>query len=181
MPTNGSAIIVAAGVAYLALRLTFGGSPSPPTWCCVSEMLTDVTNEIPLCPDWQPANDPLQTFDTLADDAPFGTACPMAYKIPTTLTSRSDCFVDDVIQIFLDTLENCCQLLSLIQFVANIFFCPHAGADEPIPRRPIFSPEKLFAEGTPAEIQVVLGWLLDTRHLLLALPSYKYNAWSQDL
>jgi hypothetical protein len=45
-------IIIFAGVAYIALRLTFGGSPNPPTWCSFSEMVTDLSNEIPLCPEW---------------------------------------------------------------------------------------------------------------------------------
>jgi hypothetical protein len=38
-------IIVFAGVAYIALRLTFGGSPNPPTWCAFSEMVTDLSND----------------------------------------------------------------------------------------------------------------------------------------
>jgi hypothetical protein len=162
-------IVVAAGIAYLALRLTFGGSPNPPTWCSVSEMLTDLANELPLCAGWEPVDDPLQSFDTLDDDVPFGVARPMAYRIPTGFTSRCDCFVDDVVQVFLDTLENRRRLPSVVLFVANVFFRPHAGPDEPIPRRPIFSPEKLSAEGTPAERQIVLGWLLDTRRLLLLI------------
>jgi hypothetical protein len=45
-------IIVFAGVAYIALRLIFGGSPYPPPWCACSEMVTDISNEIPLCKDW---------------------------------------------------------------------------------------------------------------------------------
>jgi hypothetical protein len=45
-------IIIFAGVAYIALRLTFGGSPNPPTWCAFSEMVTDLSNEIPLCTEW---------------------------------------------------------------------------------------------------------------------------------
>ena len=49
-------IIVIAGIAYIALRLTFGGSPNPPTWCAFSEMVTDLSNEIPLCHDWDPKN-----------------------------------------------------------------------------------------------------------------------------
>jgi hypothetical protein len=174
-------IIVAEGIAYLALRLAFGGSPNPPTWCCVSEMLTDLANEVPLCPDWLPADEPLQSFSTVDDSVPYSPACEMAYTIPTTLTSRCDCFVDDLIQVFLDTLENRRRLPGIVPFIANLFFRPHAGDAEPIPRRPIFGPEKLAAEGTPAEIQTVLGWLLDTRRLHLALPVDKFLAWSGDI
>jgi hypothetical protein len=43
-------IIVVAGIAYIALRLTFSGSPNPPTWCGFSEMVTDLSNEIPPLP-----------------------------------------------------------------------------------------------------------------------------------
>jgi hypothetical protein len=174
-------IIVAAGIAYLALRLTFGGSPNPPTWCCVSEMLTDLANEVPLSPDWDPPLDPDQPFDEVPDDVPFGSACDMAFGVPVTVTFRCDCFVDDVIQAFLDTPRNRRLLPSIVPFVARVFFRPHAGEAEPVPRRPIFSPEKQAAEGTPAEIQIVLGWLLDTRRLLLALPTDKFRAWSDDI
>jgi hypothetical protein len=171
-------IVVASGIAYLALRLTFGGSPNPPTWCCVSEMLTDLAKELLLCCDWDPNEAPLQAFDTLDDEVPFGVAFAMAYTIPTAFTCCSDCFVDDVVQIFLDTPENQRRLPSIILFIANTFFRPHAGDDEPVPRWPLFSPEKLCAKGTPAEIQIVLGWLLDTRRLLLGLPLDKYLSWS---
>jgi hypothetical protein len=33
-------------LAYIALCLTFGGSPNPPTSCLFSEMVTDLANEI---------------------------------------------------------------------------------------------------------------------------------------
>jgi hypothetical protein len=44
-------IIIFGQVAYIALHLTFGGSPNPPTWCAFSEMVSDLSNEIPLCAD----------------------------------------------------------------------------------------------------------------------------------
>ena len=40
----------------------------------------------------------------------------------------------------------------------------------------ILSMLKLLAEGSPAEQQIVLGWLLDTSRLLVSLPSDKYSA-----
>jgi hypothetical protein len=42
-------IIVLASIAFLALRLSFGGSPNHPTWCSFSEMVTDLSNEVGLC------------------------------------------------------------------------------------------------------------------------------------
>ena len=59
---------------------------------------------------------------------------------------------------------------------------PHAGdEEEPITRRPLLSIAKLTAEGSPAEVQIVLGWRLDTRRLILALPDDKFKAWTEDI
>jgi hypothetical protein len=56
---------------------------------------------------------------------------------------------------------------------------PHAEDDnEPVPRRPIINIPKLITEGTPAEIQIVLGWQLDSHRLMVALPNDKLTAWS---
>jgi hypothetical protein len=40
---------------------------------------------------------------------------------------------------------------------------------------------KLIAEGSPAELQLVLDWLLNTRKLLVSLPFDKFVAWSGDI
>ena len=48
-------------------------------------------------------------------------------------------------------------------------------------RREIVSNPKLVAEGGPAETQIVLGWTLNTRLLLVILPYDKFEAWSGDL
>ena len=55
-------ILVIENVAYLCLRLSYGGAPNPPTFCCCSEMVNDLSNEIPLMPEWDPEtlHSPLQ-------------------------------------------------------------------------------------------------------------------------
>jgi hypothetical protein len=180
-------IIVLAAVAFLALRLSFGGAPNPPTWCSFSEMVTDLSNEIPLCEDWDPStlHSPDQpktpTPETLDDSAPFALGRPLAVSVPTDVTGRTDSFIDDLIRVFLDTPENREKqphAVPLAIFVANR---PNAGDDEPVPRRENLSAPKLIAEGTPAEIQIVLGWTLDARRLLVQLPQDKFIAWSADL
>jgi hypothetical protein len=49
-------IIVIDEIAYIPLQLTFGGSPNPPTWCAFSEMVTDLSNKIMLCEEWNPSD-----------------------------------------------------------------------------------------------------------------------------
>ena len=53
---------------------------------------------------------------------------------------------------------------------------------EPLPRRPLLSAHKLIAEqGSPAEVQTVLGWKIDTRRLRISLPDDKFLAWNGEL
>ena len=180
-------IIVFAGVAYIALRLTFGGSPNPPTWCAFSEMVTDLSNEIPLCKEWD--HDSLRSPDQpetpaptlLPTDAPIAKAMPLAVHIPTKVTARSDSFIDDLIRVFLDTVLNRAREPHAVPLAIHVTSRPHSGAAEPVKRREIVSQPKLIAEGSPAEVQIVLGWTLNTRSLLVILPFDKFEAWSNDL
>ena len=58
---------------------------------------------------------------------------------------------------------------------------PFAGDKEPVFRREQLSLSKLLAEGTPKEIQIILGWLINTRLLIMSLPNDKYLAWKNDI
>jgi hypothetical protein len=179
-------IIVIDKVAYIALRLTFGRSPNPPTWCAFSEMVTDLSNELMLCREWEPSilHSPAQqstpTPRPLQEEVAFAMAQPMAVGIPVTATSRTDSFIDDLILVFLDTQENYRRCPHAVPLAIHVTSRPHAGDDEPIKRRPLLSPEKLQAEGLPVEVQNVLGWTLDTRRLLIILPDDKSIAWTND-
>jgi hypothetical protein len=92
--TVTQSIIIFANIAYIALRLTFGGLPNPPTWCAFLEMVTDLSNKIPLCPEWDPSitKSPVQLTALkpvfLAEDIPIALGRPMAVSIPITLTGR---------------------------------------------------------------------------------------------
>jgi hypothetical protein len=41
--------------------------------------------------------------------------------------------------------------------------------------------KKAVAEGTPSELLIVLGWLINTRRMLMSLPDNKHVAWTQDI
>ena len=173
--------------AFIALRLTFGGSPNPPAWCSVSEIVADLSNEISQMDHWDPSTlyNPDQpntpTPKILPPDTPMALAHDMAVLPPPT-SGRVDVFIDDLINVFLDTVANRAKQPHVVPLAAYITNRPHAGdANEPIPRRPILSIPKLIAEGTPAEIQIVLGWLINTRRLTVALPDDKFLAWKSDV
>ncbi len=93
-----------------------------------------------------------------------------------------DGFIDNLINVFLDTPTNCLRQPDIVPLGMHLISGPHAGnKEEPIPHRPIHSIPKLFAEGQPKEVQVVLGWRLNTRLLEILLPDDKYIAWSADV
>jgi hypothetical protein len=156
-------------VAYVMLRLAFEGSLSPPAWCAFSEMVTNLANEIPLCPSWDPtqirspAQNNTPSPQELPDDIPLARACPTAVRVPTSVTARTDCFIDDLILVILDTPTSRQRQPNTVPLAVYVANCPNGGTAEPIPRRENISEPKLIAEGTPAEEQMVLGSALETR------------------
>jgi hypothetical protein len=75
-------------------------------------MMTDFSNEIPLCKEWdhiklwslEQPNTPVPIM--LPNKIPMAKTMPMAVHILTTVTARTDSFIDDLIQVFLDTPLN---------------------------------------------------------------------------
>jgi aspartate carbamoyltransferase regulatory subunit len=140
-------------LAFACLRLTFGGSPYPPTWCNFSEMVTDLANEISGCPAYEPAklrslNQPeTPKPQRLASSIPHAPAREMAVFIPPIESGKADVFVDDVIDACLDSPENLARKPHVAPFAMHMTSKPHAGADEPAQRRAILSLPKPLAEG----------------------------------
>jgi hypothetical protein len=118
-------IIVLAGIAYIALRLMFGGSPNPPTWFSFSKMVTDLANEILLCSEWDPhsLHSPAQEPTVV----PFAPACSLAVSIPvTSRTSRVDSFIDDLVLTFLHTPANRTRCPFAVPLAIHVTSRPHA-------------------------------------------------------
>ncbi|OEU12035.1 hypothetical protein FRACYDRAFT_245162 [Fragilariopsis cylindrus CCMP1102] len=176
-------IFVIGQVAFICLRLSFGGSVNPPSWCSVSEMITDLSNELPLIPKWNPdklfspAQVQVPAPRYLDDSIPLALARPLVVDIPTTARGRGDCFVDDIIKVYLDDPVQIQRHAASAPLAIHIAMRPNAGTSEPVDRRETLSVTKLEAEGTPQEIHTVLGWELETRRLICALPEDKYVAW----
>jgi hypothetical protein len=172
-----------AGVAYLALSLTFGGSPNPPTWCLFSEMVTDLANEISACNEWDsrelrnPAQPITPTLISTNRDQPLGIARPLAVHIPTTQSSWVDGFIDVLSQFSLTHRGTGSNSLTLYHWqclspAVLTLVTKNLSLVETPSQIPNLQP------GTPEEVQVVLGWLLDAYALILSLPADKYDAWS---
>jgi hypothetical protein len=149
--------------------------------------VTDLSNEIPLCDEWDHRKlrspDQPETPDPilLPAEIPIAQAMPLVVQIPTTVNARTDSFINDLIRGFLDTPENRAREPHAVPLAIHVTSRPHMGDTEPVRRQGLLSAPKLEAEGTPEEVHIVLGWTLNTRLLMVILPNDKFEAWSADL
>ena len=50
--TTKQSIIFLNNIAYMFLWLTFGKAPNPDAWCTISEIISDLSNKVPLIQEW---------------------------------------------------------------------------------------------------------------------------------
>jgi hypothetical protein len=171
---------------YMALRLTFGGSPCPNLWNCISETGTDLANMLIQNPYWDhrtlhdPLSSTIDTPETLPQEIPFAQTRELAVDIPINDIGKVDIYIFDTIGISLDKNDNVQRVSAAIPLAIHTLCRPIDPLDE-IPRREIISKKKFLAEGRPSELKTVLGWVLNTRSLRLYLPDDKYKIWSQEI
>jgi hypothetical protein len=172
--------------AHCHTRLTFGGAANPSLFSDISEAATDLANDISTLNEWDPSvcQSPLQsgvgTPIIRPTDEPFAPAAELSVAVELRPQGYHDVFLDDMLQLFLATPENMKRSPAILPLVMHLLTRPVAE-DEPILREAILESKKLEAEGTPIELQRILGWMLDTRKLLLSLPSDKYIAWLREV
>jgi hypothetical protein len=59
------------------------------------------------------------------------SARELAVPVPTTLTSRCDCFIDNIMQVFLDSPDNRHRQPAILPPAVFATVRPHAGDAEP--------------------------------------------------
>ena len=181
LPFKGVKILV------MCLRLTFGGSPWPSEWSCLSEPICDLTNALLKCPDWDPEElySPLEFMypmdNPLTETIPFGQARDLAIHLPNEDHGKCDLFLDDLVSIIVDKSPvSRKRLRAAVPLAIDATVRPLAK-NEPLPRDPFLKQSKVTAEGALEEIKTILGWVFDTRRLKVSLPQDKYKAWSSTI
>ena len=171
-------------------RLPFGSSPAPSKFSITSEIIFDLGDDLLNCGKWNPstlpspysAELPEPTF--LEDDIPFGKAEEADVKLDPNCKGGVDGYIDDGGTAVLASPSNWGMVLRARQAVAMaifLIFRPLAGLFEPIERPDPASIRKMKAEGGLAELITYLGWLIDTRRFIVALPIDKWVAWSANI
>ena len=171
-----------AKYVLIPLRLPFGGSPCPSDFCVVSDMITDAINDLLCNDDWDPSMVHSNYVSKIPAaipspiDIPFAKGRKLSVTMPDDDDGAADCFIDDIITIAVDLGDN------LKRITAAPCTVIHALAHSPssstfVHRQNMIADDKNEAEGGPEECKICLGWILDTRQLLVKLPEHKYIAW----
>ena len=173
-------------LAFIALRLTFGGAPGPYEWGVMSETVCDLANAILLNNDWDPNNlhapnpELVPTEEFLDPEIPVKEGMELIVDIPVDARGFIDLYIDDTIGLTVD-IPGSDNILRLKRAILLAIWATARPKDknEPIPREEMAALNKLLAEAGPTETKMILGWLFDFRNLRVYLPENKYIAWKQ--
>jgi hypothetical protein len=183
--TAVAAMVLVGGFLLIALRLTFGGAPNPSRWSDLSEIACDLSNDLTRNPGWDPSRhlSPHSTklpAEPLLEPAavPLATAQPLSVPLPVDDEPKSEVYIDDLFNCFLH--RHLQRGREILPFVLHLLGRPPDAAD-PIDRDDVLSISKFLAEATPSEVKTILGWVVDTRRLLLSLPANKVLAWGASI
>jgi hypothetical protein len=176
-------ITVVGGLAFVSLRLPFGGRACPSLWSDVSETITDLSNALALETTWDPdtLHSPLQHLipRTLSepDSVLFAEALPTSVTMPESDGNyKADVFIDNLISVILYDRAGCKWGAASSLLAIHTVGRPVAS-QEPVPRNELTAEKKLIAESLLEEVETTLGWLLDTRRLLIGLTMENFAAW----
>jgi len=184
--TAFESLMIFAGFLLVALRMTFGGAPCPSIWGVISETITDIGNSLLQNKFWihsdlfDPISDQIDVPLSLPDSVPFHQSRELSVKVPDNDKGKVDIYIDDSIGVAPDIADAPSRVIRAIPLAIRILARPNSDTDV-IPRKDIISLKKLRAEGQLSEIKTVLGWELNTRRLLISLPSHKVTDWLRDI
>ncbi|WP_317202142.1 hypothetical protein [Janthinobacterium sp.] len=174
-------------IALASLRVTFGGRPSPTSFSELSEPVTDLANALARCKNWNP-KETRPSHSTLLGDpkyedesTPFGQARKMLVKPGTDDLGLIDVFFDDIISVFPALSDKNVERCALAALLAMEVTSRPCLKFETLPRDEMLAIDKAHAEATPAEVAIVLGWLVNTRKLIMSLPDDKHQGWKAEL
>ncbi|KAI2501758.1 hypothetical protein MHU86_12678 [Fragilaria crotonensis] len=156
----------------VALRMTFGGAPNPSQWSDVSEMITDLANDLVRRDDWDqrlPLAAPAPPGHRRAVDndkgsvdkmSVFGKADYFAVNYPPyDDLPRFDCYLDDILGPSTPRRRKSAAAIPLALHLVGRPCDPEVK--ETFPRDDILAIPKFLAEAKPSERKMILGWIVD--------------------
>jgi hypothetical protein len=130
-------IAVFEEIAYLQLRMTFGGSNCPTTWCSISKLIADLSNDIIDSSDWDPTTlhwdhqhlVPPKSY--LDSNIPFATCLPTLLLPPPKPQGSVDIYINDAITTCLDTPDYTTRSAAALPLAVDVMARPYDSHDKP--------------------------------------------------
>jgi len=152
------------------LALPMGWTSLPPIFCAATEIATDHTNTAIQAQTtvWH------HHLDALAKLMPSSllTVGSQATSNCTKSLSTTDIFVDDHIALAQGTLPQLCSICQHLLQAIDMVFCPLKPSDHPTCQEPVLLKKLAKEDGQWSTQQIILGWLLDTVAMTIALPQH---------
>ena len=173
-------------IAYISLRLTFGGSPCLPLWFFMLEIITDLDNNILASADLDPprTHSPhraqIPQPNILDNSIPFAKALPADIAVTPLKHGKVDCYIDNLIPFILHLGDNAEQAANAVPLAMHIVGRP-VHPNEPITCDDLIYFRKLYGISQMAKIKTVTGWGIDTRRFLVFPNKDKQSAWSASI
>jgi hypothetical protein len=175
-------------LALVSLRMTFGGSPHPSEFSGLSECIADLTNILLQSEDWDPDSLSSEYIRLLDQEprleeasTPFAQARAMLVDPQLSEGGAADVFIDDIFNVFPLLSNNHWKRGRNAALLAIDSMGRPTRDDDPLPRDPLVAIKKVLAEGSPSEILTVLGWQINTRRMIIQIPTEKAKTWERDL
>ncbi len=149
-------------------------TPNPAQWSDISEVVTDLANDLVRRNDRDPKrfkspHQALLLTDEAVDndrgeirpDEVFAEPEFFAVDEPEDDLARFDCYLDDIFGAFMEREAD--KGAAAIPLALHIVGRPHdPNGRESFPRDDILAVPKFLAEAKPSERKVILGWTVDT-------------------
>ena len=180
-------------MAYLSLRLLFGATSSSNFWSVISEPMEDVMNHsmnhniLPnLALKSHHFDSHYQDPRLLPSNIPFRPSFLLISSILPPSTQFINVYVEDFICTCLDKkVSSIPESRICYNIITNVFslFFSHNTNQLPngLLRSVALLIRKLSGDGTPSKIKKILGWIIDTRRMLISLPIEKYKTWKKEI
>ena len=113
----------------------------------------------------------------MSEDLPFEKSHPLIVDVPCDPRGHAEIYIDDFMVAYVDIGDNNIRANKAVPLAIHVVGRPLFPL-EIIPRKDLISEEKLAAEAGQSEIKRNLGWNINTRSLVIALPDNKAKAWT---
>jgi hypothetical protein len=151
-------------------------------------MIADLSNVLLQHKDWDPLNLHSE-FISIVNPTPkleqnnveFTQARELLNEWEMSDYGVTEAYIDDIFVVFPFASDDHLERGRNAPLLAIDVMGRPTHDNDPLPRDPIVALKKLKAEGTPAEKMTVLGWQIDTRRLLIQLPTEKAKSWDGEL